>query len=213
VHLLRGETAEAAATAGECPLRDSVPADGVHRRAEAPALRWSDATPNVTRTLRLQQLAKTAGCSGRVERDVLCDAVDGEVDMGTNAAFVTEPAHGWQPLPAGLSALTRSGPTMCTQIAVPDLQSSAPAVRSAPPVGDGLSGLESRVLAALQKLLALCLQAPGVDLIDTGPDPGTGSMALQVHVRNAASRFRLGPFEAIDGIPVRVIVTEADLFA
>ena len=61
--------------------------------------------------------------------------------MGTNAAFVTEPAH-------------------------------------------GLSGLESRVLAALQKLLALCLQAPGVDLIDTGPDPGTGSMALQVHVRN-----------------------------
>jgi hypothetical protein len=170
VHLLRGETAEAAATAGECPLRDSVPADGVHRRAEAPALRWSDATPNVKRTLRLQQLAKTAGCSGRVERDVLCDAVDGEVDMGTNAAFVTEPAH-------------------------------------------GLSGLESRVLAALQKLLALCLQAPGVDLIDTGPDPGTGSMALQVHVRNPASRFRLGPFDAIDGIPVRVIVTEADLFA
>jgi hypothetical protein len=45
------------------------------------------------------------------------------------------------------------------------------------------------------------------------PDPGTGSTVLQVHVRNPASRFLLGPFEAIDGIPVRVIVTEADLFA
>jgi len=63
------------------------------------------------------------------------------------------------------------------------------------------SGFESRVLAALQKLLAVCLQAPGVDLIDTGPDPGTGSTVLQVHVRNPASQFRLGPFEAIDGIP------------
>ena len=73
------------------------------------------------------------------------------------------------------------------------------------------SRLESRVLAALQKLLALCLQAPEVDRIDTGPDPGTGSTVLQVHVRNAASRFHLGPFETIDGIPVRVIVTEADL--
>jgi hypothetical protein len=73
------------------------------------------------------------------------------------------------------------------------------------------SGLESRVLAALQKLLALCLQAPEVDLIDTGPGSGSGSTVLQVHVRNPASRFRLGPFEAIDAIPVRVIVTGADL--
>jgi hypothetical protein len=73
--------------------------------------------------------------------------------------------------------------------------------------------LETRVLAALQKLLALCLQAPEVDLIDTGPDPGTGSTVLQVHVRNLASRFHLGPLDAIDGISVRVIVTEADLFA
>jgi hypothetical protein len=31
--------------------------------------------------------------------------------------------------------------------------------------------------------------------------------------RNPASRFRLGPFEDIDGIPVQVIVTEADVFA
>ena len=69
------------------------------------------------------------------------------------------------------------------------------------------------MVAALQKLLALCLRAPEVDLIDSGPDPGTGSTVLQVHVRNPSSRFRLGPFEAIDGIPVRVIVTEADLFA
>ena len=75
------------------------------------------------------------------------------------------------------------------------------------------SKLESRVLAALQKLLALCLRAPEVDLIDTGPDPDTGSTVLQVHVRNLASRFRLGPLETIDGIPVRVIVTEAGLFA
>jgi hypothetical protein len=75
------------------------------------------------------------------------------------------------------------------------------------------SGLESRVIAALQKLLALCLQAPEVDLIDTGPDAGTASTVLQVHVCNPASRFRLGPFEAIDGIPVRVIVTEGGLDA
>ena len=75
------------------------------------------------------------------------------------------------------------------------------------------SRLESRVPTALQKLLALCLQAPEVDLIDTGSDPGTGSTVLQVHVRNLASRFHLGPLEAIDGIPVRVIVAEADLFA
>ena len=75
------------------------------------------------------------------------------------------------------------------------------------------SGLESRVLVAQQKLLALCLQAPEVDRIDTGPDPGTGSTVLQVHVRNLASRFRLGPLDPIDGIPVRVVVTEADLFA
>jgi hypothetical protein len=75
------------------------------------------------------------------------------------------------------------------------------------------SRLESRVLAALQKLLALCLRAPEVDLIDAGADAGTGSTVLQVHVRNLASRFRLGSLEAIDGIPVRVIVTEADLFA
>jgi len=73
--------------------------------------------------------------------------------------------------------------------------------------------LETRVLAALQKLLALCLLAAEVDLIDTGPDPGSGSMVLQVHVRNPASRLRLGPFEAIDGIPVRVIVTEVGLEA
>ena len=46
------------------------------------------------------------------------------------------------------------------------------------------SRVESPVLAALQKLLALCLLAPEVDLIDTGPDPGTGSTVLQVHVRN-----------------------------
>ncbi len=75
------------------------------------------------------------------------------------------------------------------------------------------SRLESRVLAALQKLLALCLRAPEVDRIDTGPDPGTGSTVLQVHVRNLASRFRLGLLETIDGFPVRVIVTEADLLA
>ena len=75
------------------------------------------------------------------------------------------------------------------------------------------SRLESRVLAALQKLLALCLQAPEVDRIDTGADPGTGSTVLQVHVRNLASRFRLGLLETIDGFPVRVIVTEADLLA
>ena len=73
--------------------------------------------------------------------------------------------------------------------------------------------IESQVLAALQKLLALCLQAPEVDRIDTGLDPGTGSTVLQVHVRNLASRFHLGPLDAIDGISVRVIVTEADLFA
>jgi hypothetical protein len=69
------------------------------------------------------------------------------------------------------------------------------------------------VLAGLQKLLALCLRAPEVDRIDTGADPGTGSTVLQVHVRNLASRFRLGSLAAIDGIPVRVIVTDADLFA
>jgi hypothetical protein len=102
---------------------------------------------------------------------------------------------------------------LSTQIAVPgDLQSSGQ------PFGQHLpwamdSRLETRGLAALQKLLALCLQAPEVDLIDMSSDPGTGSTVLQVHVRNPASRFRLGPFEAIDGIPVQVIVTEADLFA
>jgi hypothetical protein len=73
--------------------------------------------------------------------------------------------------------------------------------------------LETGVLAALQKLLALCLQAQEVDLIDAGPDPGSGSTVLRVHVRNPASRRHLGPFEAIDGIPVRVIVTEAGLEA
>jgi hypothetical protein len=74
-------------------------------------------------------------------------------------------------------------------------------------------GLECRVLEALQKLLARCLRAPEVDLIDTGSDPGTGGRVLQVHVRNPATRFRLGPFEDVDGFPVRVIVTEADLEA
>jgi formate hydrogenlyase transcriptional activator len=38
-----------------------------------------------------------------VERDVLCDAPDREADMGTNAAFVTDPAHG------GLSVLRHAG--------------------------------------------------------------------------------------------------------
>jgi hypothetical protein len=75
------------------------------------------------------------------------------------------------------------------------------------------AGLEWRVLEALQKLLARCLRAPEIDLIDTGSDPGTGGMVLQVHVRNSATRFRLGPFENVDGIPVRMIVTEADLEA
>jgi hypothetical protein len=75
------------------------------------------------------------------------------------------------------------------------------------------SGSESRVLETVQKLLARCLRAPEVDLIDTGSDPATGSIVLQVHVRNPATRFRLGPLEDIDGIPVRVIVTEADVCA
>ena len=75
------------------------------------------------------------------------------------------------------------------------------------------SGVGWGVLEALQKLLARCLRAPEVDRIDTGSDPGTGGMVLQVHVRNPATRFRLGPFEDIDGIPVRVIVAEADLEA
>ena len=74
-------------------------------------------------------------------------------------------------------------------------------------------GFESRVLEAVQKLLARCLRAPEVDLIDTGSDPATGGIVLQVHVRNPASRFRLGPFEDVDGIPVRVIATEADVYA
>jgi hypothetical protein len=110
-------------------------------------------------------------------------------------------------------SVTAGGPTMSTQIGAPgDLQSSGQSF------GENLawamdSGLEARVLAALQKLLALCLQAPEVDRIDTSPDQGTGSTVLQVHVRNPASRFRLGPFEDIDGIPVQVIVTEADVFA
>ena len=75
------------------------------------------------------------------------------------------------------------------------------------------SAFQSQLLEAVQKLLARCLRAPEVDLIDTGPDPATGSTVLQVHVRNPASRFRLGPFEDVDGIPVRVIVTEADVYA
>jgi hypothetical protein len=73
--------------------------------------------------------------------------------------------------------------------------------------------LDWRVPEALQKLLALCLRAPEVDLIDTDSDPGTGGTVLQVHVRNYATRFRLGPFEDIDGIPVRVVVAGADLEA
>jgi hypothetical protein len=73
--------------------------------------------------------------------------------------------------------------------------------------------LEWRVLEALQKLLARCLRAPEVDLIDTGSDPGSGGTVLQVHVRNPATRFHLGPFEDIDGIPVRVIVAGTDLEA
>ena len=73
--------------------------------------------------------------------------------------------------------------------------------------------LEWRVLEGLQKLLARCLRAPEVELIDTGSDPGTGGVVLQVHVRNPVTRFRLGPFDDIDGIPVRVVVAGADLEA
>lgn len=70
---------------------------------------------------------------------------------------------------------------------------------------------QSRVLQALQKLLARCLGGSEVDRIDTGSDPATGSIVLQCHVRNAAARFRLGSFDDVDGFPVRVIVTEAAL--
>ncbi len=75
------------------------------------------------------------------------------------------------------------------------------------------SEIQSRVVEAVQKLLARCLRAPEVDLIDTGSDPATGGVVLQCHVRNSATRFRLGSFEDVDGFPVRVIVTEADACA
>jgi hypothetical protein len=73
------------------------------------------------------------------------------------------------------------------------------------------ASLETRASEAQQQLLARCLFAPEVSLIDTGADPGTGDLVLQVHVRTAAAGWRLGRFEDVSGIAVRVIADDYDL--
>src|SRR4029453_15753621 len=83
-----------------CPPRDSVTADGVHRRAQAFALRWEGRHAELAATPAAPPACgRSAGGRRRVERDVLCDAADREADMSTNTAFVTDRAHG------GLSVL------------------------------------------------------------------------------------------------------------
>lgn len=73
------------------------------------------------------------------------------------------------------------------------------------------AGLKARVNEAEQQLLVRCLFAPEVTLIDTDADPGTGDMVLQVHVRTTAAGWRLGRFEDVNGIPVRVVVADYDI--
>jgi len=70
--------------------------------------------------------------------------------------------------------------------------------------------MSTRVLEALQMLLARYLFDPAVMLIDVASEPATGSVFLQVHVRSFLTSCRLGPPEEVNGIPVRVVVRDED---